>query len=225
MIKHRRSMTIAVLVAALTMLAQPVGASWEGQIRPGDAVDGIERKHQLLHQGDGNVVLYDQSGNPVWHTKTYGTNTSRFVMQGDGNAVLYNAANKPIWHTGTHGNPGATLAVQGDGNIVVYKADGTVAWAAKHWPPKPPPPPPAPTRAYGVWDRLAKCESGGNWSINTGNGYYGGLQFNLSTWHSNGGSGYPHYHSRDEQIRVAEVLHSRRGFQPWPACSKKLGLR
>ena len=77
----------------------------------------------------------------------------------------------------------------------------------------------------GVWDKLASCESGGNWSINTGNGYYGGLQFNVGTWRSNGGSGYPHQASKAEQIRVAKNLHASRGFSPWPACSAKLGLR
>ena len=51
------------------------------------------------------------------------------------------------------------------------------------------------------WDAVAACESGGNWAINTGNGYYGGLQFNMGTWQSNGGSGSPHAASRDEQIR------------------------
>ena len=68
------------------------------------------------------------------------------------------------------------------------------------------------------WDAIAECESGGNWQINTGNGYYGGLQFDLPTWRSNGGSGYPHEHSRKEQIRVAEILYSRRGTTPWPTC-------
>lgn len=77
----------------------------------------------------------------------------------------------------------------------------------------------------GVWDRLAACESGGNWSINTGNGYYGGLQFNLGTWQANGGTGYPHQASKAEQIRVAENLRASRGFSPWPACSAQLGLR
>lgn len=76
-----------------------------------------------------------------------------------------------------------------------------------------------------VWDRLAQCESGGNWSINTGNGYYGGLQFSLSSWRWVGGSGYPHHHSRDEQIRRAEMLLERQGWGAWPACSRKLGLR
>ena len=54
---------------------------------------------------------------------------------------------------------------------------------------------------YGVWDRLAQCESGGNWHINTGNGYYGGLQFSLGTWHSYGGTGLPSQHSREEPDR------------------------
>jgi hypothetical protein len=74
------------------------------------------------------------------------------------------------------------------------------------------------------WDRLAGCESGGNWSINTGNGFYGGLQFDLGTWHGAGGSGRPDQASRSEQIRVANVVHSARGFAPWPACSRRLGL-
>ena len=71
------------------------------------------------------------------------------------------------------------------------------------------------------WDAVAACESGGNWAINTGNGYYGGLQFNLGTWRANGGSGMPHNASRSEQIRVAEnVLHSQ-GIGAWPVCGRR----
>ena len=78
-----------------------------------------------------------------------------------------------------------------------------------------------------VWDALAQCESGGNWAINTGNGYYGGLQFSLGTWEAYGGAefaAYPHEATREQQIIVAERLHAARGFSPWPACSAKLGL-
>lgn len=83
----------------------------------------------------------------------------------------------------------------------------------------------APAVASGsVWDRLAQCESGGNWAINTGNGYYGGLQFMLSTWHAVGGQGYPHQNSREEQIYRAEILLARSGWGQWPACAAKLGL-
>jgi LysM repeat protein len=77
----------------------------------------------------------------------------------------------------------------------------------------------------GVWDRLAQCESGGNWGINTGNGYSGGLQFAQGTWSANGGSGSAHNASRSEQIRVAERIRASQGWGAWPACSSKLGLR
>lgn len=76
-----------------------------------------------------------------------------------------------------------------------------------------------------VWDRLAQCESGGNWAINTGNGYYGGLQFSASTWRSVGGTGLPHQNSREEQIKRGQILQARAGWGQWPSCSAKLGLR
>jgi resuscitation-promoting factor RpfB len=81
------------------------------------------------------------------------------------------------------------------------------------------------TPSGSVWDKLAECESGGNWSINTGNGYYGGLQFSLSTWRAYGGSGMPHEASREEQIAIAKKLQADAGWGAWPACSSKLGLR
>lgn len=85
----------------------------------------------------------------------------------------------------------------------------------------------APANAVGgsVWDQLAKCESGGNWAINTGNGYYGGLQFTAATWKAVGGSGLPHQASREEQIMRGQILQARSGWGQWPACTKKLGLR
>jgi len=76
-----------------------------------------------------------------------------------------------------------------------------------------------------VWDRLAQCEAGGNWSINTGNGYYGGLQFTLSSWRGVGGGGYPHQASKSEQIARAKMLLASQGWNAWPACSAKLSLR
>jgi LysM repeat protein len=77
----------------------------------------------------------------------------------------------------------------------------------------------------GVWDKLARCESGGNWGINTGNGYSGGLQFSPGTWRANGGSGSAHNASRSEQIRVAKRVQRSQGWGAWPACSSRLGLR
>jgi hypothetical protein len=103
--------------------------------------------------------------------------------------------------------------------------------------PAPPPtsPPttsaPAPSTGYGdpadpaTWDRLAQCESGGRWDLNSGNGYYGGLQFSLATWQDVGGSGYPHQASRAEQIKRGQLLQARYGWGQWPHCSSELGYR
>ncbi|HEV7646754.1 MAG TPA: transglycosylase family protein [Actinophytocola sp.] len=89
--------------------------------------------------------------------------------------------------------------------------------------------PPQPVISDGaVWDELAQCESGGNWAINTGNGYYGGVQFDKGTWDANGGgqyAAYPNEASREQQIAIAtKVRDSRGGYGAWPACSAKLGL-
>lgn len=91
--------------------------------------------------------------------------------------------------------------------------------------------------AGDVWDRLADCESGSRdrhgrvipgsarWSLNSSNGYFGGLQFSLESWRWVGGSGYPHEHSREEQIARAKVLQRRIGWRRgWPSCSRRLGL-
>ncbi len=71
------------------------------------------------------------------------------------------------------------------------------------------------------WDAIAECESGGDWSIDTGNGYYGGLQFLPATWTSNGGVGHPSAASRAEQIRVAENVLRTQGIKAWPTCGAK----
>jgi len=84
----------------------------------------------------------------------------------------------------------------------------------------------APAVANGAkWDRIAQCEATGDWSINTGNGYYGGLQFDRSTWRAYGGNKYaalPHQATREEQIAVAEqVRQDRGGYGAWPVCGRK----
>ena len=69
-----------------------------------------------------------------------------------------------------------------------------------------------------MWDRIAQCESTGNWSINSGNGYYGGLQFDLQTWLGAGGGDFasrPDLASREQQITVANRVYADRGLQPW----------
>jgi hypothetical protein len=78
----------------------------------------------------------------------------------------------------------------------------------------------------GVWDRIAQCESGGNWHINTGNGYYGGLQFAASTWRAYGGTAYAptaDQASRSQQIAVATKVQRAQGWGAWPTCSARAG--
>lgn len=86
---------------------------------------------------------------------------------------------------------------------------------------------PASAASTGTWDQLAQCESGGDWSANTGNGFYGGLQFSDSTWGAYGGDQYAStadQASKSEQIAVAERILSGQGWGAWPACSSELGL-
>lgn len=81
-----------------------------------------------------------------------------------------------------------------------------------------------PANASSVnWDAIAKCESGGNWAINTGNGFYGGLQFTMGTWHANGGVGAPQSASREQQIAVAERVLATQGIHAWPVCGAHAG--
>lgn len=90
------------------------------------------------------------------------------------------------------------------------------------------PPAPALAASDSTWDRLAQCESSGNWAINTGNGYYGGVQFAQSTWVAFGGLRFAaraDLATREQQIVVAEATLAGQGWGAWPACSAKLGLR
>ncbi|MFZ6005946.1 MAG: transglycosylase family protein [Actinomycetota bacterium] len=89
--------------------------------------------------------------------------------------------------------------------------------------------PHATSYAYGdpndpaSWDRLAQCESGGDWHADTGNGYFGGLQFSKATWDHYGGTGYPHEHLRETQIEIGKRLQASEGWDAWPGCSRELG--
>jgi LysM repeat protein len=79
-----------------------------------------------------------------------------------------------------------------------------------------------------IWDKIAACESGGNWAINTGNGFYGGLQFTQSTWAAYGGTAYAaraDLASRSAQITVAQKVQASQGWGAWPVCSYKAGAR
>jgi len=87
---------------------------------------------------------------------------------------------------------------------------------------------PAQAASEATWNRIAICESGGNWFINTGNGYYGGLQFSRSTWNGYGGRAYAvtaDKATRAQQIKIAEKVLVGQGWGAWPTCSRKAGLR
>jgi hypothetical protein len=123
---------------------------------------------------------------------------------------------------------GAAVGIDVGGSDYAPAERGPVIQAT---PTDPPPPQPDPwpdlpgTPSDATWDRVARCESNGNWAISTGNGYSGGLQFSLASWRAVGGTGYPHHASRDEQIHRADRLWLIQGWPAWPACSRKLGLR
>jgi hypothetical protein len=76
-----------------------------------------------------------------------------------------------------------------------------------------------------VWDAMSDCASDQIWDANTGNGYYGGLQFTLQSWEWMGGSGFPHEAPRSEQIMRAEMLWREQGWAAWPGCAEEMGLR
>lgn len=83
-----------------------------------------------------------------------------------------------------------------------------------------------PVTQGATWDALASCEAGGNWAINTGNGYFGGVQFDQNTWERNGGLRYAaraDLATREEQIAIAEVTRARQGWGAWPVCSGRVG--
>ncbi|MFF2954724.1 transglycosylase family protein [Kitasatospora sp. NPDC057965] len=104
----------------------------------------------------------------------------------------------------------ATLGVAGIGLTIPCLTAGTASAAS-----------------VATWDKVAQCESGGNWSINTGNGFYGGLQFTNSTWASFGGTGYAaraDLATKDQQIAIAEKVLAVQGPGAWPVCSVQAGL-
>ena len=108
-------------------------------------------------------------------------------------------------------------------NVVVNPArDGVLRIGAKPGTEVPP------VTNGAVWDSLSRCEAGGNWAINTGNGFYGGVQFDQNTWERQGGLRYApraDLATREEQIAIAEVTRARQGWGAWPVCSGRIGAR
>lgn len=123
-------------------------------------------------------------------------------------------------YSGRHRSPEppgtATRSAALSAGVVAAVMVGTVGSAA---------PASAAPSSSDPWYRLRVCESGNNYAINTGNGYYGAYQFNAGTWRAYGGKGLPHQNTPAEQDYRAKLLYRDRGWSPWPGCSRKLGLR
>jgi hypothetical protein len=100
------------------------------RIFAGESLFSANGEYELAYQGDGNLVLYDGAGTPLWASHTAGLEPGFVAMQGDGNLVMYDAAGSPVWaNDGSHGYPGSYLVVQNDGNVVVYDREGVPRWS------------------------------------------------------------------------------------------------
>ena len=174
----------------------------------------------------------------VEHRTSQQSQAVPFATERRDDASLYKGTSKVVT-AGVNGTRTVTvtevwvdgkLESRSDGAAVVTKQPVTrvlaVGTQARPAAPAPAPAPPAGNTSgaglnlanSAMWDRIAKCESGGNWHINTGNGYYGGLQFSYSTWLSVGGADFASradLASREQQITVANRLYAQRGLQPW----------
>jgi hypothetical protein len=99
-----------------------------GALAPNQGVRSCSGRYLFIHQGDGNVVMYEGS-RPIWASGTSGRATTALIMQGDGNLVLYDGGH-PVWASGTHGHAGGFLGVQDDGNVVIYSG-GRAIWSTR----------------------------------------------------------------------------------------------
>jgi LysM repeat protein len=207
----------AVLVSAFALpaMAEPVDAVQRVPAKIVAAKTDHKRKQVVVKRGDSLSKIAKRaklaSWRPIWDLNKKIEHPNLIYP---GQKLLIPAKGEKLKHRPLPA-PAVTRAVSSERSAAPASSSGrsTVTRSAS-----------APAGG-GVWDRLAQCESGGNWGINTGNGYSGGLQFAQGTWRANGGSGSAHNASRSEQIRVAERVRASQGWGAWPACSAQLGLR
>jgi LysM repeat protein len=208
----------AVLVSAFALpaSAQPVDAVQRGQAKIVAAQKDQKRKKITVKRGDNLSKLAKRaklaSWRPIWDLNK---NIAHPNLIYPGQKLVLPAKGEKIKHRPLPA-PVVTRTVSAERSAAPPASSSRRSTATRSA---------AAPAGGGVWDRLAQCESGGNWGINTGNGYSGGLQFAPGTWAANGGTGSAHNASRAEQIRVAERVRASQGWGAWPACSAKLGLR
>jgi hypothetical protein len=201
---------LASLALAATTFAQG--------LTPGEDVNGEWATPPAAHDptfGQGFAQLHDQIG------EIMGTPIEGEHPVADADAVQRTTTGLAVWRKGeppsfTDGWRTWKLELP---QPVQVLASAPPAQAAA--PPQTGPP-------SSVWTRLAACESGGNWATNSGNGYYGGLQEDMTFWRNYGGTAYasrPDLASASAQIAVAQRGQAVQGYGAWPACSRRLGLR
>ena len=206
----------AVLVSAFALpaMAEPVHAVQRGPAKIVAAKNDQQRKTVVVKRGDSLSKLAKRakltSWRPIWDLNKKIAHPNLIYP---GQKLVLPAKGEKVKHRPLPA-PAVTRTVSAERSAAPATARrSTVTRSAS-----------APASG-SVWDRLAQCESGGNWGINTGNGYSGGLQFSPGTWRAHGGTGSAHNASRSEQIRVAERVRASQGWGAWPACSARLGLR
>lgn len=221
-------------------LAAP--AAWPDGLRPGDRTVSRSAPRRALpvpvRPAPTTTMYVAVSVRKVWPTSAPGPNVKSVgrLLWGQRVTVLGRVratASDPGWLRIRYGGEICYIRAVAIGRskpppMVVRTAPASPAQPVSVGLGAPPPPPPV-SRSVGgsVWDRLAGCESRGNWRINTGNGFYGGLQFTLGTWLDYGGGAYApraDLASKSQQIAVAERLRAAKGWKPWPGCRRKLGL-
>jgi LysM repeat protein len=240
-----RALTGSALTAGLVLGATGTAMADSYEVEPGDTLTGIAERHdgvsswQDLLEANSDAIA-DPAVIPVGQALTLpggdAPEQAYEVEPGDTLAAIAAAHDEvPSWRALAAAKadevpdpavlPGQVLTLDVDAPATAPEAPAEADEPDE--PDEPAEPEPAESTATdaGVWDRLAECEAGGNWSADTGNGYYGGLQFTLGSWEAVGGSGYPHEASREEQIQRGEALQAEQGWDAWPACSDELGLR
>ena len=180
---------------------------------------------RLLHSAIAEAVASDPAQRVVASIRAPGWRSRTPIWVGLGVVVALTAAVTigTMLRTGTPG--GVTSAPSAPAAAATPSAQAPATTAPSAAQAGAPVAPADTGTPVSTWDKVAQCESGGDWATSTGNGFHGGLQFTASTWRSFGGSGMPHQASRTEQIAVAERVLDAQGWKAWPACSRKLGLR
>ena len=231
--RHRVAIAVAVTLAALPLLFLDnfqANASTPARV---DASAG------QLHLAPTGPPLGDSGATPYVSIAAPTSATPVTVAA----AVVFNAAAPTVTSvaapaTTTTKAPALTTTTTAKPKLAAASASVITATTVKPAPTTTTTKPPAPSttvaaavqstrlgdpNAEASWDALARCESGGNWAANTGNGYYGGLQFSLATWQNLGGQGTPNQASKATQIEMGKKLYRSSGWNAWPGCASSLG--